>query len=99
MSAADNTASGGQRILGSQDVHNLGKAVLTLTSELWLMRDRMMVLEHILETKGLDVVALVDAHVPDAKLQAKLDAERKRITEAVMGVLLDEGNTSGVFER
>lgn len=99
MSTADDTTSGGQRILGSQDVHNLGKVVLTLTSELWLMRDRLMVLEHVLETKGLDVATLVDSHVPDADLQAKLDAERKRLTQAVMDILLDEGNTSGVFDR
>lgn len=88
-----------QRMLGSQDVHNLGKALLTLLSELWIVKDRMMVLEHVLDEKGLDVAELVDRHVPDAALQARLDAERQRITKAITDALLDEGNTSGVFER
>ncbi len=88
-----------QRILGSQDVHNLGQAMLTLAAELWIVRDRMMVLEHVLGEQGMDVAALVDRHVPDAALQAKLDAERKRIMKALTDALLDDGNTSGVFER
>lgn len=88
-----------QRILGAQDVHNLGKALLTLTSELWIVRDRLMVLEHVLGEQGTDVAALIDNHVPDAALQARLDAERKRITQAITAALTDEGNTSGVFER
>jgi hypothetical protein len=88
-----------QRILGSQDVHNLGKALLTLTSELWIVRDRLMVLEHVLGEQGTDVASLVDNHVPDAALQARLDAERRRITKAITDALVDEGNTSGVFDR
>lgn len=100
MSAEDNTDGGtAQRILGSQDVHNVGQAVPTLAAELWIMRDRMMVLEHVLGEQGMDVATLVDTHVPDATLQAKLDAERKRILKALTDALLDDGNTSGVFDR
>jgi hypothetical protein len=99
MSTRNDNDAQAQRSVGPQDVPNLGKALLTLAAELWIVRDRMMVLERVLDTQGLEVQALVDSHVPDAALQAKLDAERKRITAALMDALTDEGNTSGVFDR
>lgn len=56
-----------------------------LLSELWIMRDRMMVLEHLLEKKfGLSKQEITDFD-PPPELEAELLAERDALIRRVVG--------------
>ena len=53
---------------------------LTLARELWVVKDRLLVLEAVLASEGFaGLSARVDAFQPDAATRAAIDAERKRI--------------------
>jgi hypothetical protein len=74
-------------ILGPNSVDRLADAVLALTREVWVMRDRQMVLEAVLLQHGIDAAAAIDGFTPDAQFEAQLDAERDRLIEAVARAL------------
>lgn len=60
---------------------------LVLAQELWVVKDRLMVLEALLSSEGRNVRELVDHFQPDADHRAVLDAERKRFISAVLAAL------------
>jgi hypothetical protein len=60
---------------------------LALAQELWVVKDRLMVLEALLSSEGRNVRELVDRFQPDADHCAVLDAERKRFISAVLAAL------------
>jgi hypothetical protein len=60
---------------------------LVLAQELWVVKDRLMVLEALLSSEGRNVRELVDRFQPDAAHRAVLDAERKRFISAVLAAL------------
>jgi hypothetical protein len=70
--------------LTSDDVPALGEALLNLTRELWVLTDRVLVLEAVLEKQGISVRDAIDAFEPDEALAAEL---RKRGTALVAGVM------------
>lgn len=70
-------------ILAPDSLDRVADAVLALAREVWVMRDRQIVLEAVLAARGIDAKSAVDAFKPDADLQSTLDAERDRIIEAV----------------
>ncbi|MGE4322013.1 MAG: hypothetical protein AB7E60_03180 [Sphingobium sp.] len=74
-------------ILSPDSFDRLADAVLALTREMWVLRDRQMVMEAVLAARGIDVAAAIDAFVPDDAFQARLDTERDRLIETVAGVL------------
>lgn len=74
-------------ILPPASLDRVADAVLALTRELWIMRDRQMILETVLADRGMDVAALIDDFTPDAAFQQRLDAARDRLIEAVAGAL------------
>jgi uncharacterized ferritin-like protein (DUF455 family) len=76
-----------RRILKPEQIDDLGQAVLALTREVWLVTDRMLVLERVLEARGLSVTAEIDAFIPDAEFAADLEARRNRLLEAVLTAL------------
>ena len=76
-----------RRILAAENVDRVAEAVLALARELWVLNDRVRVLEAVLEQKGLDVSAEIERFEPDAAMQQKLDAARDRIIDAVAGAL------------
>lgn len=84
--AASRAASTG-RMLKDGQLDELGRAVLFLARELWVTRDRLAVLEAVLDARGLDVSAAVADHQPDAALAARLAAERKALVEGLMATL------------
>lgn len=77
-------ASAGEK-LSPASLDALGRAVLLLTRELWVTRDRLMVAEALLAERGIDLA--VDSHQPDAPLAEKLAAERARLTESILETL------------
>ena len=56
-----------------------------LLSELWILRDRVAVLEKLLDEKGILPGGAIDAYAPDAAFDAELQRERDRMVEQVAG--------------
>lgn len=74
-------------MLKPHQLDDLGAAMLTLARELWVVKDRVAVLEAVLGERGVDVTAAVDAHQPGPALAAELAAERDRFARAVLTAL------------
>lgn len=66
----------------------LARMVLGLTEELWVLRDRVMVLEQVLTESGALNETSVDEHVPGEKLFGRLKLERQRLIKRVLGAPL-----------
>ena len=75
-----------RRILLDSQIDDLGAAVLALTREIWVLTDRMTMLEHLLERHGVPVAEL-DTVQPDAETSALLEAKRERLLRAVLSAL------------
>ena len=84
--AASRAASTG-RMLRDGQLDELGRALLFLARELWVTRDRLAVLEAVLDARGLDVSAAVADHQPAPDLAARLAAERKALVEGLLETL------------
>lgn len=56
-----------------------------LLSELWIMRDRMMVLEYLLEKKSGLTRQEIDGFEPPPELESELLAERDALVRRVVG--------------
>jgi hypothetical protein len=76
--------------LRREDIDRLGQALLTLTSELWVTRDRVRILEAALVNAGVLAPDAVNQLQPDAALQAELNAERTRLIDALLTTLSRE---------
>jgi hypothetical protein len=76
-----------RQILDPGQIDRVADALLALTRELWVTRDRQILLEGVLAKHGIDAGAEIDAIEPDAALQARLDGERDRLIGAVVAAL------------
>lgn len=76
-----------RRTLGVTDVGQLGAAVLALTRELWVLTDRMSLLEAVLAKHGIDVTAEIEAWQVDETMRAELNRKGERLVESVVGTL------------
>jgi len=74
-------------ILADADLDGVGRAVMTLCQELWVMKDRMIVLEAILEDNGITASKAIDEFQPDEALQEKLNKEGRHLVERVISAL------------
>ena len=70
----------------------VAQLALTLAKELWMLRDRQLVLERVLSTNGVDIREQVDRHQPDAVFAAQLEAERQRFVREVLAALQPAGD-------
>ncbi|GAB3273726.1 hypothetical protein [Kineosporia babensis] len=73
---------------GDERLDDLARMVLELTSEVWVLKDRTMVLEHLLAAKGTLAEAEIDQFQPAAELAAVLRREREALLARVLGALL-----------
>lgn len=74
--------------LAESNVDDLGRMVVALLSEVWIMRDRMHVLEKLLEERaGLGVDDIENYRHSPASIE-QLDALRKRLVDNVVGAPL-----------
>lgn len=72
------------RMLRADQIDDLGRTVLLLARELWVVKDRQRVLEAILDERGIDVSAAVRDYHPAGSVADELKAERERFTAALM---------------
>jgi len=70
--------------LDEKSVTDLGRMFLALMSEVWILKDRTMLLEHLLEQRGgLAPDELDNMEIPD-ELAAKIEAERDKFSTLVL---------------
>lgn len=71
--------------LSSLEADALGRTQAELLSELWILRDRVLVLEHLLAEAGILKDGQIDNYAPSEELTAKLDADRDALVARVIG--------------
>ena len=76
-----------RQTLTNADVASLGQAILTLTKELWVVRDRMHVMEAVLAKHGLDISAEITQFQPDSIMSEKLQQDGTALIERVLSAL------------
>ncbi|TYC89189.1 hypothetical protein FMM79_10795 [Novosphingobium sp. BW1] len=69
------------------DVGRVGSAVLALTRELWVLTDRVAVMEELLTQNGINIAEQIETFQPSAKMQEKLDARGKHMVEMIVAAL------------
>jgi hypothetical protein len=74
--------------LGPDNVDDLGRMVTALLTELWITRDRLAVLERLVEEKGVVLPGEIDDYIPDAAFEAELETLRDRMAGNVIGAPL-----------
>jgi len=67
---------------------NMLDALLELSAAVWTNHDRVLVLEKILEEKGLSVSDEIEAHMPDQAEIERRAAERDAFVDQVFGAFL-----------
>lgn len=86
--------------LGDSRLDDVARMVFELTSELWILKDRTIMLETLLAQNGIVAPGAVDAFQPDADLQEVLAAERKALVARVYGAVLDsDTRTAAALSR
>ncbi len=69
-------------------IDNLIDAMLELAGAAWAHHDRVLVLEKVLEKKGIAVTDEIEAHLPDGDELAARAAERDAYVERIFGSFL-----------
>lgn len=75
----------GKDYLGPDSVTDVARMLMALVSEVWIMRDRQIVTEHLLEAKGSITREELDEFVPSGELAAQITAERERFARLIAG--------------
>ena len=73
--------------LTPDQIGDVGQAVLTLARELWIVKDRLRVLEAVLDERGLEVHEAVERHQPDPALEQELAEAGKELAGRVVDAL------------
>jgi hypothetical protein len=76
--------------LAADDVDELARQNTQLMTELWIVKDRLALLEQLLADKGVLARGEVDDTQPDETLNAELDRERDRYIRRIVGLAPDE---------
>ncbi len=93
--AAASRAVGRLPALHPGQLDHLGRAVLLLARELWVARDRLAVLEAVLERRGLLSAEEIRDFQPEGALAERLAAERDALARALVETLAPEDPPSG----
>jgi hypothetical protein len=75
------------RVLNPEDLDRLGQAVISLTKELWVVKDRQRILEAALAEAGVLAPDTLDRYSPDGALSDVLRAERRQLIDSVLDTL------------
>jgi hypothetical protein len=85
-------SSSPETLLNPADLDQLGQALITLTKELWVLKDRQLILEAALADAGIVAKEVVDRYQPDEMLKEQLHAERQRLIDTIIDVLTADTN-------
>ena len=75
----------GHDYLGSESVTDVARMLMALASEVWVMRDRQIVTEYLLETTGKVTREDLNEFVPTGELAEQITAERERFARLIAG--------------
>jgi hypothetical protein len=78
----------GNIYLDENNIDDLGRMVTALLSELWIMRDRMAIMEKLLEENKIIAAGAIDDFVPSPAVSAELETLRDRMVASVIGAPL-----------
>ena len=73
--------------LNDPQADKLFGVVLSLGAEVWTLRDRLNLLEEVLESKGIDVKAAIDERARDNDRVPELERERDAFMERFLRAL------------
>ena len=81
-------------------IDHLLEVVLQLGAELWINRDRQLVMEHLLATEGEVTPEMIEQFEPSPEFREELRAQRRSFTERVYGSLYEglEGTGDQTFD-
>lgn len=71
--------------LGSKELDSLARMQTELLSELWILRDRVTILEQLLTDADILVPDQIDNHVPTETLEERLKLDRDQMVARVVG--------------
>ena len=71
--------------LGSRELDDMTLVTTQLLTELWIVKDRLAVVEKLLEEKRLLNRTEVNAYLPAAEFAGELDRERDALVRRVVG--------------
>jgi len=74
-----------QPYTGDEMMDNVIRMNTELMSELWILRDRVTLLEHLLQEQGVISRKTLDDMVPSGDLAKELNRERDSLVEKVVG--------------
>lgn len=69
--------------IGDDRLDELARISVGLMKEIWLLRDRQMVLERLLDRKGIVERRLIDRDEPDPRAEAEIRMEADRMIARV----------------
>jgi len=87
------------RVLNPEDLDKLGQALISLTKELWVVKDRQRVLEAALADAGIVAADIVDTYVPNAVLRDSLQAERRQLINNVLDTLVAPSPDASAIDK
>ncbi|MBP01359.1 MAG: hypothetical protein CMM25_00910 [Rhodospirillaceae bacterium] len=73
-----------RKALLPEDIDKLGQAILTLTQELWAVRDRQIIVEQVLKEKGIDISESVDKYIPSHTIEETLKTSRQNLIKKIL---------------
>ncbi|CAN5298309.1 hypothetical protein BH10PSE4_BH10PSE4_38480 [soil metagenome] len=87
--------------LTADNVDDLGRMTMALLAELWIVRDRVAVLEQLLVERGSLTDGEIDDYVPAQAFSAKLETLRDRMAAAVVGapIAAEERSVDQILAR
>ncbi len=79
-----------REFLTRQRIEDLGQGFVTLAGELWVVKDRLAVMESLLDQHGIPAHE-IDTHEPDEAFKEQLAQARKAYIQRVIGSLFPRG--------
>lgn len=79
-----------EHYLDSKRLDDIARMVTELASEVWILRDRTMVLEHLLAEKGALDPEAVERLRPSGELLERIHSERSAFVRRVFGAPLSQ---------
>lgn len=73
----------GRQYFDNVVIDNLMDAVVELSASVWTIRNRQIILEKILKSKGIDAESLIAAHIPDEAELSEKSLERDEMVNRI----------------
>jgi hypothetical protein len=83
--------------LGNPHIDNLMTIVIAIGAEIWADRQRMRIIEHLMETKGKVTKDMVEQFIPSDEQKAAWATERDAMAKRVYSVMARDTSTAKPF--